>query len=88
MIWLAIYATLVFVGFLLLLITDAQLPGDRCLFLTIVPSAMFVLAHDQVSIVGSGLYVLSAFDACRTHDAAADLVLAGSREAGTQVLVG
>jgi trk system potassium uptake protein TrkH len=58
-VWIAAYALLVFVGFLVLLSCAPQIPGDRVLFLCISAASNVGWSHDPVSIVKSGLATLS-----------------------------
>lgn len=58
--WLAVYALFVFTGFLLMLATQPDAPADRLLFLCVSATSNVGLSHDPVSIIGPGLYVLSA----------------------------
>jgi Trk-type K+ transport system membrane component len=57
--WLALYALLVFVTVLCLLATEPGQPGDRLLFLAISAVSNVGLAHNPVSIVKEGMFVLS-----------------------------
>jgi trk system potassium uptake protein TrkH len=59
LVWLGIYASVVLVGYLLLLITQPQLPADWLLFMTFSAVSNVGLSHDVISSVGPGLYVLS-----------------------------
>ena len=56
---MCIYLVIVAGGFLVLLTTDAEVPADRLLFLSVSAVGNVGLSHDRVSIVGPGLYVLS-----------------------------
>jgi Trk-type K+ transport system membrane component len=59
-VWLGAYVVLVFAGFLVLLTTEPDAPADRLLFLCVSAMSNVGLSHDPVSIIGPGLYVLSA----------------------------
>ena len=58
--WFGAYVIIATAGFIILLNIEPQLPADRCLFITISALSNVGLSHDQVSIVGGGLYFLSA----------------------------
>ncbi|MDQ3441428.1 MAG: hypothetical protein M3478_13885 [Planctomycetota bacterium] len=60
MTWLGLYALLVFVTVLCLLATEPGQPGDRLLFLAVSAVSNVGLAHNPVSIVKEGMFVLSA----------------------------
>jgi trk system potassium uptake protein len=60
MIWLGLYALLVFVTTVSLLATEPGQPGDRLLFLAVSAVSNVGLAHNPVSIVKEGMFVLSA----------------------------
>lgn len=59
-IWLAGYVFLAALGFLLLAMTQPQMPADRLIFLTISAISNVGLSHDPVSMVGPGLLLLAA----------------------------
>jgi trk system potassium uptake protein len=56
--WLAAYLFIALIGFLCLSTTEPQIPADRLLFMTISAISNVGLAHDPVSVVGPGLYIL------------------------------
>ncbi len=58
--WLAGYALLVFASLLCLLASEPGQPGDRLLFLVVSAASNVGLAQNPVSIVGPGMFVLSA----------------------------
>lgn len=58
--WTLLYFALVLSGFLLLLLSEPDIPGDRLLFLSFSAVSNVGLSHDPVSITGGGLYTLSA----------------------------
>lgn len=58
--WLALYVVLAFVSLLCLLATEPGQPGDRLLFLVVSAASNAGLAQNAVSIVGPGMFVLSA----------------------------
>ena len=57
--WLGLYALLVFVTTVSLLATEPGQPGDRLLFLAVSAVSNVGLAHNPVSIVKEGMFVLS-----------------------------
>jgi trk system potassium uptake protein len=59
-IWLGLYALLVFITTVALLATEPGQPGDRLLFLAVSAVSNVGLAHNPVSIVKEGMFVLSA----------------------------
>ncbi|HXE55376.1 MAG TPA: potassium transporter TrkG [Tepidisphaeraceae bacterium] len=59
-VWMLAYGFVAFVGLLILLACEPQIPADRTLFLTISAMGNVGLWHDPVSITGPGLLVLSA----------------------------
>lgn len=58
-VWCGVYLTSLFVGVMLLLATDSQIPGERLIFLVASALGNVGLWHDPVSITGPGLFVLS-----------------------------
>lgn len=60
MAWVGLYSLLVFVTLLCLLATEPGQPGDRLLFLVVSAASNVGLAHNPVSIVKEGMFVLSA----------------------------
>jgi Trk-type K+ transport system membrane component len=58
--WLGLYGLIVFVPLLFLLATEPGQPGDRLLFLVVSAVSNVGLAQNPVSIVGPGMFVLSA----------------------------
>ncbi|HLL87972.1 MAG TPA: hypothetical protein VK324_01590 [Tepidisphaeraceae bacterium] len=59
-VWLLSYAGVVFATFLALLSTEPQAGADQLLFLAVSAASNVGLSADPVSIVGPGLYALSA----------------------------
>ena len=58
--WFGAYLAIATAGFIILLNIEPQLPADRCLFITLSALSNVGVSHDQVSIVGGGLYFLTA----------------------------
>ncbi len=58
--WLGLYGLLVLVTTVCLLATEPGQPGDRLLFLAVSAVSNVGLAHNPVSIVKEGMFVLSA----------------------------
>ncbi|MDB5302688.1 MAG: ATPase [Phycisphaerales bacterium] len=58
-VWVGGYMAIAVIGFLLLTYTDSQLPADRLIFLVVSALSNVGLAHDPVSIVGPGLFLLA-----------------------------
>ncbi|MDB5331008.1 MAG: ktrB ntpJ [Phycisphaerales bacterium] len=58
-VWTAAYLVIAIAGFLLLTVSDSQLPSDRLIFLTISALSNVGLANDPVSVVGPGLFLLA-----------------------------
>ena len=56
--WTLLYTAMIVVTMTLLLRTQAALPGDRALFLTVSAAANVGLTPDPISITGEGLYTL------------------------------
>lgn len=59
-VWTGVYFGIVLIAMLLLLHHVSEIPADRALFLTISAVSNTGLSHDQLSIVGDGLYTLTA----------------------------
>lgn len=60
LVWLGTYLGIALLAVLALLCTDAQLPGDRLLFLAISALSNVGLSHDVVSVSVPGSYILAA----------------------------
>jgi len=60
LVWCCAYLLLLFVGVILLVGSEPQIPGDRLLFLSASALGNVGLSHDPVSITGPGLLILSA----------------------------
>jgi trk system potassium uptake protein TrkH len=58
--FVAVYLTVVFIGFLLLLHSEPDMGADRLLFLCVSAASNVGLSYDPVSVTGNGLFTLSA----------------------------
>lgn len=58
-VWAAFYLACLFVGILLLVGVESQMPADRLVFMAVSALSNVGLSHDPVSMTGAGLLVLS-----------------------------
>jgi trk system potassium uptake protein TrkH len=58
-VWVGGYLAIVFLGVLMILASEPNIPPDRVLFLVISAASNVGLSHDPVGITGVGLYTLS-----------------------------